>query len=471
MTPFQEFRLWLRRAPNSQRGPAAVTALVVLALLVWVLIPSNSNDTANAGSGGSGAVTVSATPPSPAPARSGCVQPSGSVSGVTDKTVKLGVIVVNVTGLATNADLGILPATEQKTLFSRVIDSINKTGGVDCRQIVPDFITANPADQSSLQQTCLNVVQAKVFAVVDAGAFAQFPIVDCFGQHRVPYFGGYLLPNSQMAKFYPYLFELNSLDTVYHDTIAGLAARGWFKPANGFGKLGLPYHSCYPELLTEEMHWLAQAGVPASKIVPFNFGCPSAFANSVTVQQAILKFKRSGVTNLTDINMVGDLASFTQLAQIQHFHPHYGFPDDSLITISYGSQGPDFSNIADGLAVTASRDGEERTPSIKPTAATVKCNQVLGIDVYKLAAAAGNTCDQMWMFAAAVNHAPTLSQSSLADGLKAATAVDFSYPQGPNDFAAGSKVTYAGQYWRVAQFHSACKCWQVIDPAFHPTPK
>jgi hypothetical protein len=442
----------------------------VIALLVWVLIPSSSNEAADAGSSASGPVTVSSTPPSPAAAPSKCVEPSGSAPGVTDKTIKIGVIVVNVTGLATNADLGILPAAEQKTFFGRVIDSINSGGGIDCRQIVPDYIAANPADQSDLQQTCLDVVQAKVFAVVDAGAFAQFPIVDCFGQHHVPYFGGYLLPNSQMAKFYPYLFELNSLDTVYHDTVVGLAARGWFKAANGFGKLGLPYHSCYPELLTEEMHWLAQAGVPASKIVPFNFGCPSAFANSVTVEQAVLKFKRSGVTNLTAINMVGDLANFTQIAQLQHFKPKYGFGDDSLITISYGTERPDYSNIAGALAVTASRDGEERTPTLKPTAATLKCNQILGVNLYKLAAAAGNSCDEMWMLAAAVDHAPTLSQSSLAAGLHAAKAVDFAYPEGPNDFAAGSTVTYAGQYWRVAQFNPSCSCWQVIDPTFHPTP-
>ena len=100
-------------------------------------------------------------------------------------------------------------------------------------------INGNPADQGSLQQTCLTIVQSGVFAVVDGGAYAQFPIVDCFPQHQLPYFGGYLLPTSQMAKYYPYLFELKSLDNVYQNTVSGLASHGWFAAANGFKKLGL----------------------------------------------------------------------------------------------------------------------------------------------------------------------------------------------------------------------------------------
>lgn len=468
MTPFQQFRLWTRRAPTGQRVSASMVALVVAGLLGWAIYPGGGTNAARA-EGGSGPVTVSSTPPSPAPARSGCVAPSGSVPGVTATTLKLGIILVNITGLATNADLGVLPVDQQRTNYSRLVDAVNKDGGVDCRQIVPEFFKANPADQSNLQSTCLDVVQAGVFAVMDAGAYAQFSVVDCYPQHHVPYFGSYLLPNSQMSKFYPYLFEMNSLDTLYRDTVAGLAARGWFKAANGFGKLGLIYHDCYPELITEEMQWLAAAGVPAAKVVPFDVGCPTAFASPVTLQQAVVKFKRAGVTNVTAINMIGDIATLTQLAQIQHFTPHYGFADDALIAIAYGTQHPDAANITDAYAVSTSRDGEERTPGTQPNAATLRCNSILGLDVYKQPPSAGNACDQMWMFAAAVDHAPALAPASLAAGLKAARAVEFGYPQGPNDFAAGDEVTYAGQYWRVAQFHAACQCWQVVDPAFHPS--
>jgi hypothetical protein len=472
MTPFQEFRLWARRAPNGQRASAAAAGLVVLALLIWAAIPI-----ANSGPGGSsgavvstGPIVVSATPPSPAPKPAKCTNPTGAVNGVTPTQIKVGVIIVQATGIATNADLGILPATVQKTGWEGVINNVNSAGGVDCRQIVPDYINANPADQASLQQICLSLVQDKVFAVLDGGAFAAFPIVGCFGQHHLPYFGGYLLPNSQMAKFYPYLFELNSQDSVYHDMVVGLQQQGFFKPANGFTKLGYLYNDCHPELHSEVVKWLGQAGITPAQTVGVDSGCTTAFTPASTLQQAILKFKQAHVSNVIITGMVGDVATFTELAAVQKFTPKYGFGDDSLITISYGLTKPDPRNIDGAIAITASRNGEERTPGVTQTAATVKCGQIVHQDLFKAANAAGNACDQMWMFTAAVEHAPTLSQSSLADGLKAARSVPFAYPEGPNDFAAGSHITYGGQYWRTTQFHATCTCWQLVNQTFHPSP-
>src|SRR4051812_13054608 len=43
MTPFQEFRLWARRAPSGERFSAGLAAATVLAVLVWILVPTNSN--------------------------------------------------------------------------------------------------------------------------------------------------------------------------------------------------------------------------------------------------------------------------------------------------------------------------------------------------------------------------------------------------------------------------------------------
>lgn len=471
MTPFQEFRLWTRRAPNGQRASAAVAGLIVLGLLVWAAIPIvNNNGTANALPVATGPVVVSATPPTQAPKPAHCTNPAGTVPGVTKTTVKIGVLIVNITGLATNKDLGILSATDQKAFYTKMIATLNAAGGVDCRQVVPQFFLANAADQSALQQTCLSVSQAGVFAVVDSGAYAQFPVVDCFAQHKVPYFGSYLLANSQMAQFYPYLFELNSLDVVYHDMVVGLKAQGFFDPANGFKKLGYIYNSCHPEIHTEMLSWLAAAGVKPSQIVSFNTGCTTAYTSSTVLEQAILKFKHAGVTNLTYTGIVGDFPSFTNLAQAQNFHPKYGLGDDSLIATSYGSVPPNPANVNGALAITASREGEEHDPNAVPSATTAKCNSILGVNVYKLPAAAGNICDAMWMFAAALNYAPTLSQTSLVAGLKAAKSVPFSYPQAPNDFAAGNHITYAGQYYKVDDYQASCKCWLTKDPTFHPSP-
>jgi hypothetical protein len=99
----------------------------------------------------------------------------------------------------------------------------------------------------------------------------------------------------------------------------------------------------------------------------------------------------------------------------------------------------------------------------------VKCNAILqtaGLSVYG-AAAIGNACDQLWMLQAAVDNAPQLSQQALAAGLQKTGAIDFSFPQGPNNFATGA--TYGGQFWRQDQYSSACSCWQVVNPNFAPS--
>lgn len=51
--------------------------------------------------------------------------------------------------------------------------------------------------------------------------------------------------------------------------------------------------------------------------------------------------------------------------------------------------------------------------------------------------------------------------------------MDFTYPDGPNDFASnrftGSKVTYGDEFWRADQFLPSCSCWRVVDATFHPS--
>jgi hypothetical protein len=108
-----------------------------------------------------------------------------------------------------------------------------------------------------------------------------------------------------------------------------------------------------------------------------------------------------------------------------------------------------------------------------PSPGTARCNAIYQLHgqapVYQQPiGAGGDVCDELWMFAAALAHDPTLSQTGLAAGLHAAGSVDFSYPQGPNNFS-GNGVTTGGQYGRTDQFMTSCDCWRVIDPLFHPS--
>ncbi|HUC35486.1 MAG TPA: hypothetical protein VMR97_00015 [Acidimicrobiales bacterium] len=509
MRPFQEFRLWARRAPVSERVGAVAGAAVVLAALLFLVSPGSQSNPASANSapgrtggnssaagsngasssgtstagtaagsasasggggtaGGSPGAAGSAGGGATSAAAAGC--PSGSDQGVSATQLRIAITLVNIFGPAANNAFGIPTTTQQEAIFNTIISSVNASGGICGRKIVPVYFQANPADPTQTQQVCLQVVQAGVFAVLDPGSYSQTSPL-CFSQNQIPYFGGYILTEQQQNQGYPYLFDLGSWDHLLKDTVFGFQSRGEFNQVNGFKKLGIFYHDCHPELINEELGWLQQAGVQSSQIVTYDFGCPTAFANPNDVQEAILKFESSGVNDVTDVNAEGDWSEFTNTAQGQGFHPQYLIPDEELLGISGGADAPNSSNLANALAVTASRNGENDTPGITPTPGTQKCNAIMqsgGLPpVYQQEQLAGDACNEIWMLQAAVQHAPVLQRNALAAGIQAAGSVDFSYPGGPNDFS-GDHVTTAGEFWRVDQFFETCTCWRVIDPTFHP---
>src|SRR4051794_37185025 len=102
MTPFQEFRLWARRAPANERISAAVATAIVLALLVWVLIPSSTGSnsasafpgstSSDAGTTGSTSSTAPGTSSAPGKATGpgAAGGPGASVPGTTSGTTSGG---------------------------------------------------------------------------------------------------------------------------------------------------------------------------------------------------------------------------------------------------------------------------------------------------------------------------------------------------------------------------------------------
>ena len=514
LTPAQEFRLWARRAPLGERLAAAISAGLVLALLVWVLLPSTTGTTGSSAlrtdapvvaAPGSGAVggsnvpgpagtapgataaaaqgataprsagqLVSGAAPKPVTATGAQLRPScpgGTTVGVSDKRMDIAVILVQIVGPAANSIFGIASPADQQKFYEAAIADVNAAGGVGCRSLHAKFFQANPSDQSNLQQTCVEIKDAKVYAVLDAGAYANFPLVDCYGLAHLPYFTAFLLAERQRAQFYPYLFAFNTADRLYRDTVLALKSRGFFDKGNGFGKLGFVYRTCDKAMIDNQKKLIGQIVGPG--VVTYDLGCPNALANPSDIQQAVLKLKSAGVTHVTTAAMVGDFASFTKVAEQQRFRPRYGIPDDSVVSLSYSSLHPDYDNIANAIAIAANRDGEERTPGTKPTAGTARCDAALKKygnpgTTYKLSATAGNACGLVWMLDAAVEHATTIGRADLADGLQRAKSIDFSFPQGPNDLS-GPRSTTGGQFWRTVQFSKTCDCWRVLEATYRPT--
>ncbi|MHB8464167.1 MAG: type 1 periplasmic-binding domain-containing protein [Acidimicrobiales bacterium] len=526
MRPFQEFRLWARRAPAGERVVTAVAAVVVVALLGWLVAPGgggSATELASASGGATGGSANSSVTPgtqvggapglaSSSPGASGgaragatrggvasttggaggtdipgltpggsgtgpgaprCVSPPGTATGVSAGRIKIAVTLTNIIGPAANSLFGIDTPAKQQAYFTAAINGLNKEGGVACRQLVPTFYAVNPVDQSDLHQKCLDMKASGAFAVIDGGEYSAVGSgPTCFITNKLPYFGGYFLTQKLSDQGYPYLFELALFDRLYTDAIYAFRDRGIFTPAKGFKKLGIIYRSCFSELIGEAVDALHKSGVPSSQIDTYDFSCPAAFASPSDIAQAVLQFQSHGVTDMTEVNDPGDLANFTSVAQQQGFKPHWVLPDDQVIGTAYGTSPPDKNNFANALAVTESRNGEERTPGMSPTSGTLRCDSYLkaaGLaPTYKQAPGAGNMCDELWMFKAALENAPELRQDAMAAGLAKVKSIDFSYPQGPNDFS-GSRVTTAGQQWRTAQFYADCGCWKLIDRDFHPS--
>jgi hypothetical protein len=388
------------------------------------------------------------------------------------------VAITNIQGPVTNKSLGLPSAADQQASYQAVINAQNAAGGVACRKLVPDYIQINPADPSDLQSKCLQVEQAGVFALLDGGGAggAAGSGTLCYTRAHIPFFGGLNLATaSQVNSSKPYLFGISATyDAMDHTAIFALRDRGFYNASNGFKKLGVMEAGCDAALPGEVSSWLNQVGVPSSQVVSFNFGCPNGgIYPPSSYQQAELKFQQNGVTNVTSAGMAGWPYLFTKVAQQQGYHPKYGWPDENMETILQPgnvADAPDYANIADAVLVTTGAFGEEHTSGMTPTATTAKCNTIMqsaGLPSVYQRAQDGQTCDEVWMFAAAASHAPTLSRDALAAGLQAAKSVDFSFPMGPNDFS-GHNVTMGGQYWRILQFTPSCNCWRVVDPTYHP---
>lgn len=516
MTPFQGFRLWLRRAPVGERVGTGVVALVVFALVASLMVPSGgrseggaldtdaasarldedatlvgddvsasdrSDEVAPAGDA-SGAATqsVGGVPGGrPGEGTNGtgvvaggssvdCVSPPGTARGISEKEVRVIIVLTEIVGPAANALFDIPTPDEARADFQAVINGINKEGGVACRQLVGQFVTTNPTNEQGMLQDCRDFADANAFAVVDTGSMATKPaVLACLGQNKMPYFGAFYITETLRQQFYPYIYSFYTKELLYKDTAFALRDLGFFDKAKGFGRLGFIYRDCEKEAIAKFRGWIREVGVADALVEPYNLGCPAVFASETDIAQAVQTFKSRGVTHVIEANAQGDIARITAQAEQQQFRPKWGVPDEALLSIASGSRAPNPDNFANAIAVTLARDAEQQTPGMAPTAGTQKCDayrKAAGLPpVWGVPANAGNACSQLWMLQGALNNAPELSRVAIQTGLQKTKGLDFSFPQGVADFSA-PRVTTGGQNYRVAQFTPACDCWRVIQRDF-----
>jgi hypothetical protein len=246
-----------------------------------------------------------------------------------------------------------------------------------------------------------------------------------------------------------------------------------FNPANGFKKLGIFYRDCQPEVNQAMLADLQAVGVPSSAISRADLGCSQAFAPPSAIQNAVLQFKRDGVTTATIDNDLQDVQNITRTSQNEGFRPQWTIPDQGTVaTTTNPSFAPDPNNFNNALAITPEQYGANNMPGFKESPSDLQCDQVMASHGQPGAwqstdQFAGAVCDMAWMFAAALSHAPSVAPEQLGVGLQRAGSVPFAVPFGPNNFSGGTNG--GGQFWRPVTYHTSCGCWQLDNPNFSPS--
>lgn len=420
---------------------------------------------------GSGTGAAAGTVPAGAPAA--CAR-GAQAPGVTDTTITVASVLLNLGGAIGNGAVGIASPEQQQQMSDAVVKDLNAKGGAACRKIVVKYFTANPLDQSSARQACLQIVEAKVYAVVDGSGFA-YPAgaADCVAQNKIPIVNAPGPVPSEYRQLFPYYMSVLSYDPTqsFRNTVFGMKRLGYFDKARGFKKLGLFMDDCSPEVNKALLKDLARIGIVKDAISIYKFSCPSGgFASPSEASAAVVKHRQDGVTHVIPVTGGGSFKSYSSFAQQQGYKPTYtnsdynGFP----ITVT-GSTGPDRDNYDGTVAVTALKIGQESSGfSDAPTRdceALLK-RQGLPTNWTTNGYMAGSYCGMYSVFAAGATKAPRLTRVDLHLGVGALGKVPLAYP---NSDAVYSPADLIGgdEYWAI-QYGKACNCWKVLDRTRRP---
>ena len=534
MTPFLQFRIWYRRAAAAQRVSAATAAAVVVALLVWTAVPSSTPGRSSVAMAGSGAASAAASTgqaagaqsgqtgsasvsqgtapaagsaapagPSPAAGSAGASSSSGGASTATTVasgstaptaaspgstpttaatasgsqrcakmgTLRIGVVVPEGAGGTLNSVIGNPPTSQEEADYAAVFDAVNKSGGVDCNNLVGDYATADLTNPSSAQSGCLQFVQDKVFAVL--GGFEPLFSDDCLLQAHIPTFDQLPIPAASAKQYYPYYYsDYPTYDLLYKNFVHAVNQMGYFSSSHQFAKLGIFYSSCNPDIHQALLTELASVGVSGSKVDGYDLGCNGAFAPPPTIEQAVLKFKTDGVTTATIDDDIADGQNISNIASQQGFKPKWILPDYGIVAVTNSaSEHPNASEFDGAVAITSGQYGAIGA-HLPETPGTQTCDKIMtshGLPtVYQSGDQfAGSACSQTWMLAGALEHG-SLSAAGIAAGLLAVKSIDMSFPMGPNSFTAAG-TTWGGEFWRTDTYHASCQCWATNNPTWNPS--
>jgi hypothetical protein len=381
--------------------------------------------------------------------------------GVTPQTITVGVIIYS---LGAANSLINLPSTQDwQKAYDAVFSDANAKGGAACRKLVPRYYIDNPVDSNSEHSMCLQMVQDKIFALLN-NPFSTSEQT-CPAKQHIPNIWATPPHTPDVRQYAPYILSWQGdFDKLIHLYIRGAQADGWF---NGMKKLGILEQTCYPDENTDIVNELKAIGIDPGQASVFNYGCTGNPTDPQSDQQGVLQFKTAGVTHVLNVAYAFD-ATFSAVADQQNYHPKFAHMEDaSAQAIESGTTKP--GNSYDGtLLIESIPTGAVNTPGYRWNQTTDDCVKAMarvGLpspEKEPVAKYYGLACADVETLVAAVAHAPALQRTQLGIGLSRSGVVELSYPAGPLG-VTDAAVPTGGQVYEPAQWYTSCQCWRITE--------
>jgi len=426
------------------------------------------------GTSGTGAVGPT---PAAVPGRT-ATGPVGSATGVTHKTITIGIITADGYSKTAASFGGTVNSGNMRAESEAVVAHLNAHGGIAGRRVVPVFYDVNLAryiaDPSAEQQAaCAAFTQdAKVYAVATVFAFPDGLFYECLRRAGViTSSGGDTFDQeffTQFADFFYMPVELN-MTRVMRTSIPALRSAGFFRgwnPATGEAganpvKVGLVRYDTPSDRRVRDQGVkpaLAAQGLALTDEQAIS-GDPSQWA--AQYQSAVLRFASQGITHVffTFTNPV----LFMQPANSQRYYPRYGLHSRNGPTATLqgnvpaaqlrGSMGIGWQQYND---VDAAHDPGPSSPRAR------LCLQLLK-NAGQDATARGTAlvglwyCDTLFFLRDALVAAPSFTRVGFRSGAESLTRFEAASTF-RSSFAAGRTHDGASSY-RVLAFQGGCSCF------------
>jgi hypothetical protein len=507
VTPFLQFRVWLRRGPNGERVVAGLALMVLVALVGWVVAGSSGDGRANlelaatprttppvagqqariteaadvapaAGVPGGAPAAGSPEGPGVEPAAVGapgagasagpCAGSRATDQGVSATEIFVAVPVLNLWGEVGNETFNIRGDLGEVAEANAA--AVNAEGGLACRKLRIKVYRVNPLDKNDQRAKCLEIIEAKPFAVIDIAGYLDPVSRACFPEARLPYLGATALTEEEAGAAFPFLFSMySSNDRQLRNWVFETAARHTFDPRSGFLKLGLLMNECNPRANAELKRNLAKVGLRDDQISLFTLSGCASINSPGEIGQAVVQHHSDGVSHVFLAGNAANGQNYVRQADGSGWKPAYLASDYWLETNP--SVAPDWPDGFDGaLGITSTRSGERPSGIVHPL--VDKCNEWL----QKANVAPSETetdefpirvCDMFRLFVATANAAgPDLVRSALVEALAEVGRFDTGIV-GDGVFDRPGKV-FGGDFVRAILWHRDCTCWKVVDRDMTP---